>query len=231
MGAREQMEYVFSQYSENELIFVSRLYAEKFAEKISETVYYKTLSRMCKSEYLHRVSKGVYCRPEKTRFGMAFPSERKITETFTEKKQGVIVGYSLYNSLGLTTQISKRIEVYSSLIEENVKQIGNIFIKKVSLTFDDSSLMVIKMLEVLYHYREIEDINNKQFIRFCEAYVKHYNELTTEYIIQQINYPKWTIAFLREVLDYYHVENNLNKHLSALSEYKIPKMEDIYETA
>ena len=35
----------------------------------------------------------------------------------------------------------------------------------------------------------------------------------------------------REVLEYYHVENNLNKHLSALSEYKIPKMEDIYETA
>ena len=96
MNAREQMEELFSQYSENELIFASKLYAEVFADTISESAYYQTLSRMCKTGYLHRLSKGVYCRPEKTRFGLVLPSESKITETFPEKEQGVIVGYSLY---------------------------------------------------------------------------------------------------------------------------------------
>ena len=93
MNAREQMEELFSQYSENELIFASKLYAEVFADTISESVYYQTLSRMCKRGYLHRLSKGVYCRPEKTRFGLVLPSESKITETFTEKEQGVILAY------------------------------------------------------------------------------------------------------------------------------------------
>ena len=231
MNAREQMEELFSQYLENELIFASKLYAEVFADTISESAYYQTLSRMCKSGYLHRLSKGVYCRPEKTRFGLVLPSESKITETFTEKEQGVIVGYALYNSLGLTTQISKIIEIYSSLLDENVKQIGNIILKKFLLKYDESSQMAIKMLEILYHYKEIEDINNKQFIKFCEAYAKQYSEAATEYILQHISYPKWTIAFLREVLNYYHVDNNLSKYLSALSEYKIPRMEDINEAA
>ena len=36
---------------------------------------------------------------------------------------------------------------------------------------------------------------------------------------------------MREVLNYYGVENNLNMYLSSLSEYKFPKMEEIYEIA
>lgn len=51
-------------------------------------------------------------------------------QTFTEKDQGVVVGYSLYNALGLTTQISKYTEVYSAVLEEKVKQIGNVLLVK-----------------------------------------------------------------------------------------------------
>ncbi|WP_316637682.1 hypothetical protein [uncultured Ruminococcus sp.] len=91
--------------------------------------------------------------------------------------------------------------------------------------------MAIKMLEILYHYKEIEDINNAQFIKYCQQFASQYNDSIVEYILQHISYPKWTIAFLREVLDYYHVENNLSQYLSSLSEYKIPKMEDIYAAA
>ena len=46
-----------------------------------------------------------------------------------------------------------------------------------------------------------------------------------------MRYQKKTISFLRNILNHYGVENNLNKYLSALSEYKHPTMEEIYETA
>lgn len=227
MSARAQMEELFNRYSENELIFASKVFAEHFSGLMTEAAYYKNLSRMCKDGYLHRLSKGVYCRPEKTRFGVILPSDSKITQTFTEKEQGVVIGYSLYNSLGLTTQISKFTEIYSALLEEKIKQIGNILLKRYILDYSEKSCLAIQMLEILYHFKEIEDINNAQFIRFCQEYVKKYNEAATDYILQHISYPKWTIAFLREVLNYYHVDNNLSKYLSSLSEYKIPKMEDI----
>lgn len=231
MNARAQMEELFNQYSENELIFASKVYSEHFSEAMTEAAYYKNLSRMCKSGYLHRLSKGVYCRPEKTRFGVTLPSDSTITQTFTENEQGVVIGYSLYNALGLTTQISKYTEIYSALLEEKVKQIGSILLKRHILNYSEDSCMAIKMLEILYHYKEIEDINNAQFIKYCQQFASQYNDSIVEYILQHISYPKWTIAFLREVLDYYHVENNLSQYLSSLSEYKIPKMEDIYAAA
>lgn len=231
MTAKARMEELFNQYSENELIFASKVYSEHFSDVMTEAAYYKNLSRMCNDGYLHRLSKGVYCRPEKTRFGVILPSDNQIMQTFTEKDQGVVVGYSLYNTLGLTTQISKYTEVYSALLEEKVKQIGSVLLKKYILEYSKNSCFVIQMLEILYHYKEIEDINNAQFIQFCQRFVEQYSDTATDYILKHISYPKWTIAFLREVLNYYHVENNLSKYLSSLSEYKIPKMEDIYAAA
>jgi hypothetical protein len=50
-------------------------------------------------------------------------------------------------------------------------------------------------------------------------------------VISTINYKKSTIAFLQEILNFYGKENNLNMYLSNLSEYKYPKMEELYETA
>ena len=49
--------------------------------------------------------------------------------------------------------------------------------------------------------------------------------------ISKTSYKKSTISFLREILRYYEVANNLEKHLSALSTYKHPRMEELYEIA
>ena len=231
MNANTQIKDFFNQYSTNELIFANKVYSEHFSTVITEGAYYKNLSRMCKSGYLYRLSKGVYCLPNKTQFGIVLPSDNQISQTFTKQNQGVIVGYALYNTLGLTTQISKYTEVYSALLTENIKQIRNVLLKRYILEYSQNSCFVIQMLEILYHYKEIEDINNSQFIQFCQRFVEQYNDDTADYILNRISYPKWTIAFLQEVLNYYHVENNLSKYLSSLSKYKIPKMEDIYATA
>ncbi len=58
-----------------------------------------------------------------------------------------------------------------------------------------------------------------------------YTEVAFEVVQRVIGYPKPTVAFLREVLNYYHVPNSLSKHLSALSNYRIPRMEELYEAA
>ncbi len=52
-----------------------------------------------------------------------------------------------------------------------------------------------------------------------------------EQVLQKMRYQKKTISFCGYILNHYGVENNLNKYLSTLSEYKHPTMEEIYETA
>ena len=231
MKNREMVLIEIQKNPNNNLILTGKLYREKFSSKISEAAYAQIISRLCKSGEIERVSQGVYCRPKKTRFGTVLPSEREIVEAFTGGNSGVVVGYGLYNSLGITTQISKRQNAYSRIADEQLRQIGNVTIRKYEMEYTDDVKSTIQMMELLYHYRDIQDINITAWMRSMERLSAGYNEKTFEVVQKTIGYPKWTIAFLREVLDFYQKPNSLNRYLSALSDYPIPKMEVLYETS
>ena len=87
------------------------------------------------------------------------------------------------------------------------------------------------MLELLHDFKTIQNINLNAFLTNIESLCNQFNESVFETVIETIRYPKWVIAFLREALDYYHIQNTLGKYLSSLSSYNIPKMEEIYELA
>ena len=194
------------QFPENELIFASKLYADQLCKAVSEETYYQTLGRMCKT----------------SKYGIVPPSQKEIVAAFTEPDKGTVVGYSLYNSLKLTTQVAKTVEVFSSEIEQRTKNISNVLLQFCNLVYTPEVKGMIHMLEVLQNFGEIQDLNYHQFITFCEKFAQ---------VLQKMRYQKKTISFLRNILNHYGVENNLNKYLSALSEYKHPTMEEIYEAA
>ena len=231
MKNRERILAEFQAVPKNTLIMTGKLYREKFSEQMSEAAFTQAISRLSKTGEIKRISKGIYCIPKKTRFGTILPSDHEIADLFTKQNNGVIVGYELYNSLGITTQISKRLTAYSALADEQLKQIGNVVIQKYDLDYTNEIKAVISMMELLHHYKDIQDINYSAFLQNTEALSKQYTEVAFEVVQRVIGYPKWTVALLRELLDYYHVPNSLNKHLSALSNYRIPSMEELYEAA
>ncbi len=231
MRNREQILAEFQNVPDNTLIMAGKLYREKFSGQMSEAAFMQAVSRLSKTGKIERLSKGIYCKPKKTRFGKILPSDREIADMFTSQNKGVIVGYVLFNSLGITTQIPKRIIAYSVLIEEKLKQIGNVTVQKYDLDYNKEEKAVICMMELLYHYREIQDINYSAFLRNMELFSKLYTEHAFEEVQKTIGYPKWTIAFLQEALNYYCVPNGLSRYLSSLSNYRIPKMEELYEAA
>ena len=231
MNSRVIIEQQLARYSENELIFASRFYREHCADSMSEAAYYKSLQRMCEAEALTKIAKGVYCKPLKTRFGTVLPSEKEIIKAFTQNSTGMVVGYTLYNSMQLTTQVSKNIHVYSSCLEEQKKQVGSVSLQNYQMNFEEDVVRTIQMLEVLQNYYKIQDLNQVQFLKMCEQYALNYNNEACEYVFEKIKYLKRTIAFLQKILEYHNVPNNLNRYLSELSEYRIPSMEALYETA
>lgn len=230
MNNKEMFLEEFQKVPENTLIMAGKLYREKFASQMSETAYTQMLSRLCKSGAIERISKGIYCRPKKTRFGAVLPSDQEIVEQFTAKNNGVLVGYGLYNSLGVTTQVPRRLTAYSSASEEQLKQIGNVTIHKYDLNYSEETKAVIRMMELLHHHKDIQDINYAALLRSTEALSKQYSEKAFDAVQRTIGYPKWTVAFLREVLDFYRIPNRLSKHLSALSDYRFPRMDELYKT-
>lgn len=226
-----QMKEALSKYDKNELIFASQLYRNKLAGKISEAAFYKMLERLCENGEIVKISKGIYYYPKKGKYGMVPPSEKEIVDVFTKNNTGIVVGYSLYNELNLTTQIPKQIIVYSANTEGQVKNIGNVCIIQMRTNYSNNIKKRIRALEVLQNYNRIQDINYNAFITYSKTIANEYDEKIYDSIIDTFKYKKSTIAFLREILNYYHIPNTLNKYLSSLSEYKYPKMEEIYEIA
>lgn len=230
MQSNNIIKNTLSNFKENELIFASKLYKTALYNQVSEAAFYKTLERMCKSGELVKIAKGTYHLPKVSKYGIVPPSEKDIISAFTKNGTGTIVGYSLYNALDLTTQVAKSIEVMSSTLENLTKTIRNVVVHQVKIDYTENVKNMIHSLEVLQNYYNIQDINNLSFTKFTKKLADWYDEEIFKKVISAISYKKSTIAFLREILNFYDVKNNLNIYLSSLSEYKYPRMEEIYET-
>lgn len=231
MTSSQMITQTIEQIPENKLIFANKLYADQLSTKVSESAYYQTLGRLCKSGILCRIAKGTYYRPKESKYGIVPPSQKEIVAAFTEPDAGTIVGYSLYNNLKLTTQISKTVEVFSSKLEQQTKSISNILLQFSNLIYTPEVKGMVHMLEVLQNFSEIQDLNYSQFTAFCKKFAETYDEKIFEQVYQQIRYQKKTISFLRAILNHYGVPNDLSKYLSPLSEYNHPTMEEIYESS
>ena len=218
-------------YSENELIFASKLYREHLSEHMTEAAYFKMLERMSNCGEIGKAAKGIYYVPNISKYGVVPPSDRQIVDAFTKNETGMVVGYSMYNSLNLTTQVSKTVNVLSSALDGFSKTIRNVSVKQVQLEYSDKVKSMISGLEVLQNFYDIQDIDYVAFIDFSKKIAAEYQDEIFEIVISKTSYKKSTIAFLREILRYYEVANNLEKHLSALSTYKHPRMEELYEIA
>lgn len=222
---------VIAEFKENELITASKIYREELSTQISEAAYYKTLQRMCEAGELVKIAKGTYHLPKRSRYGIVPPSEKEIVSAFTGNETGVVVGYHLYNTLDLTTQISKTVNVMSSSIEGATKTIRNVVVVQVPLKFSTDIKNMIQGLEVLQNFNNIQDINYPAFLIYTKKLAASFEPESFQEVMHAKPYKKSTISFLREILNYYKVENDLGKYLSSLSKYKHPRMEEIYEAA
>ncbi len=232
MNRTEYVKKELNKSETNELIFARKVYSEAgLSEHIKEMTYYKILERMCGDGELCKLSKGIYYRPEKTRFGNTMPSEAEIVGSFIKNNSGMVVGYHLYNSLNLTTQISKNIEVYTNTVVERCKHIKNISVYRVSIDYSEEIVFLIQFLEVLKNFESIQDLDMPSFFKFCEKYSSCYSDDALGEVISQIRYGKSVLSFLREILEYFNVENTVSTLLSPFSTYSHPSMEDIYEAA
>ena len=226
---------ILSKYLEKKpekTIFIAReLYLQKFSA-MTETAFLKALERLNHMGMLMRLSKGVYCKPRKTRFGAVPAGEHELASYFMgeDNRYGFIAGYRLYNKYGLTTLISKQVEIYSRKSHVARGTIKNIHLRKLESFYRPEMLPMIEFLEILENYQKIEDLNQRRFLTYCNMAVKKFNEKIFDRIYHQMGYKKCTIAFLKEILDTYGIGNTLKKYLNGTSKYRIPQWENSYGT-
>lgn len=221
------IETIIEQEPENKLLEARTLYNQSFST-IPEMTYYKTLERMCKKGFLVHLTKGLYYRPKNTRFGTVPISEKDIVDHYIKDNQGIVVGYRLYNQKGLTTQISKRVEILSSAVPGKKKNIHNVYVMNINISLTPKTIPIIETLEILQNYKSIEDINNTALAAYMKEFAIEYSDEATVYVLKNRKYKKSTIAFLESFLNHFQVKNSLNQFLSSLSSYNIPDMKKFY---
>lgn len=224
------IETVIEQEPENKLLEASALYQRSFGA-VPEMTYYKTLERMSKKGSLVHLTKGLYYRPKKSRFGVIPISEKEIVGHYTSGGQGIVIGYRLYNKKGLTTQISKRVEVLSSAVSEQKKNINNVCVTNSGIALTQDTIPVIETMEILQNYKSIEDISKSALAAYMREFALSYSDAAAVFVLKNRKYKKSTIAFLERFLNYFGVKNTLHQFLSALSSYAIPEMEEFYGPA
>lgn len=199
----------------------------------------KALNRMVASGKISKLAKGKYYKPETTVFGNLQPNQVQVVKDLLDndgKPAGYLTGYSAYNQLGLTSQVSNTIQIGKNEIRPSFKreQYTIAFIKQKNTITKDS----IPLLQILDAIRYIKKIPDTTIALSCKRLMAILQVLTeddkTTLIRLALKYPPATKALLGAMLDATgstQMTKPLQNSLNPISTYKIAGVNKILETA
>ena len=166
---------------------------------------YKTLlkifNRLEEEGIVKTVSKGVYS------IGKKKIDERKILSDYTSNGKGMVVGYTLFNKIGLTLYQDERIVIYTNVIATKQKSIGNLLLKRVDLIFTDEIIDLVSLLEILDIGFGIRGGDYLTYRNVVELLAKTYTDDNFKQVIGSIRYKYSTIIKLHELLTRLNIKN------------------------
>jgi hypothetical protein len=121
----------------------------------------KALNRMVASGKIAKLSKGKYYKPETTPFGNLLPDQKQIVKDLLEENGkiiGYLTGYSIYNLLGLTTQVSNTIQIGKNVIRPKLtRERYTITFIKQNNTINKENIPLLQILDAVKNIKIIPD--------------------------------------------------------------------------
>ncbi|MBT3754699.1 MAG: hypothetical protein HOB92_04495 [Candidatus Cloacimonetes bacterium] len=204
-------------------------YEDIIEETNSKEAVIKNLNRMVTSGKLSKLSKGRFYKPEKTPFGKLEPNEFQIAKDLLKKNEklvGYLTGLTVYNQLGLTTQISNIIQIGRNETRPATQR-GKYkiyFIKQKNKISKEN----IPLLQILDAIRYIKEIPDTKIQLLCNRFLNILSELSqnnkTTLIRLALNYSPATRALLGALLDKVGDEEltgKLQNSLNPITNYKL----------
>jgi len=146
----------------------------------SPSAVIKAISRLVADKRLERFSKGKFYVPKKGLFGIRKPSDGELIRSMLYKDgrlRGYVTGLSLYNQLGLTTQVPRTITVaYNGGRQE--KEFGTIRIKTIvtSIPIKEKDVKLLQYLDALKDIKKILDSNVNLSLKIIRRYISELSE-------------------------------------------------------
>ena len=204
-------------------------YADFTTEVNQKEAVIKALNRMVASGKIAKLSKGKYYKPENTPFGTLQPNQAQAVKDLLEengKITGYLTGYSIYNQLGLTTQVSNTIQIGKNQVRPKFKRERYIitFIKqKNSITKENIPLL--QVLDAIRYIKKIPDANIEASCKRFLAIIKNFTDKEINTLVRlALKYPPATRALLGALLEQLQqskTTETLFKSLNPISKYQL----------
>lgn len=199
----------------------------------------KALNRMVEAKELMKLSKGKFYKPRKTQFGILKPSAYQIAKDFIEsngRQIGYITGYSAYNALGLTSQISSYIQIGVNKYRRAVKR------EKYTISFivqpnriTRKNIEILRILDAIRFIREIPGTSPDEACIRLKEIIRGLDEGQRSLLVQcAIKYTNYVRALCGAILEDIGcseiLTETLRKSLNGVTEYKLPLSASVLPT-
>ena len=213
-------------------------YTDFITEVTKKEAVIKSLNRMAVSGKISKLSKGKFYKPENTPFGLLLPKQYQIVKDLLEdngKITGYLTGYSIYNQLGLTTQVSNTIQIGKNVIRPKLTR------ERYTITFIKQKNTInkenIPLLQILDAVKNIKIIPDASIESSCKRFLAILKDLSANEISSLVRlalkYPPATRAFLGamlEQLQQYYLIESLLKSLNPITKYKLTGVSKVLST-
>jgi hypothetical protein len=214
-------------------------YADFTSEVSQKEAVIKALNRMVASGKIAKLSKGKYYKPENTPFGNLQPNQAQVVKDLLEddgKITGYLTGYSIYNKLNLTTQVSNTIQIGKNHVRPSFKRERYIiaFINQKN-TITRENIPLLQVLDAIRYIKKIPDASIETAIKRFLAMIKNYSDKEINTLVRlALKYPPATRALLGALLEKLqkdYATEALFKSLNPITKYKITGAKKVLSTA
>jgi hypothetical protein len=204
-------------------------YADFTTEVNKKEAVIKALNRMVVSGKIAKLSKGKYYKPENTPFGNLQPNQSQVVKDLLEddgKIIGYLTGYSIYNQLGLTTQVSNTIQIGKNEIRPNFKRDRYTisFIKQKN-TITKENIPLLQLLDAIRNIKKIPDATIESSCNRLLSILKTLSDKDKNTLVRlALKYPPVTRALLGamvEQLEPNSLAGQLYKTLNPITKYNL----------
>lgn len=214
-------------------------YSDFDTEQNGKEAIIKALNRLATSGKIVKLSKGKFYKPETTPFGKLQPNQSQIVKDLLEtdgKVTGYLTGFSIYNQLGLTTQISNTIQVGKNEVRPTFKrgQYTISFIKQKNIITKEN-IPLLQLLDAIRYIKKIPDTNIISACKRLLAIVKKFSEKDKNTLVRlALKYPPATRALVGALLgttDKAEFTEPLRKSLNPITVYKLSGVNKVLPAA
>jgi len=189
----------------------------------------KALNRMANTGKIAKLAKGKYYKPENTPFGFLQPPQEQVVKDLLEdngKLTGYLTGYSIYNRLGLTTQVGNIIQIGKNETRPSFKRERyTIAFVRQKNTITKENIPFLQILDAMRYIKKIPDTTVQASVKRLFSIVKNMEKDEQNSLVRlALKYPPSTRALLGAMLErlkHKTPTESLRKTLNPITKYTL----------